>query len=883
MSTKLKVYELAKELGQDSQHLVDVIQRLGIDIKNPMSVLGTEEVRNIREYYRKQRPLTASTKAAVPVPGKSPVTEKRVGATVIRRRAKATDKVEATEAPTEPEVTEAMEASAAEAPAMAEATEEFSETSSEETSVEAAPEEEESVEVLETPAAVSSAAPSTAAPVASEGKPVVAPAKPRRSYPSIIKKVATEQYLGEKVGPKPPTPVKKEEKPGTKTAAGAKAGATAATDAAKTGMPKRVQEIELVPAEVAKDTKRRIVERQTGAFKSADFLKRELVHSTKKKKTVINRPAMKTILTTPGAHKRVVEMGENITVAELAKEMGVKGTAIISKLMGMGAQATLNQNIDHDTASLVAQEFGYEIKQKIFKEDEFVPVQDVSPEKLQPRAPVVTIMGHVDHGKTSLLDAIRKTKVAAGEAGGITQHVGAYTVQLPKGKIAFIDTPGHEAFTAMRARGAKVTDIVVVVVSAVDGVMPQTSESINHAKAGNVPIIVAVNKVDLPDGNPDRIKQTLAGQGLNPEEWGGDTIYVNVSAKTGIGLDKLLESILLQAELLELKANFEAPARGIIIESKLDKNKGVMATVLVQHGKLKAGDNVACGVTFGKIRAMTNSLGERVKEAGPSDPVEILGLPEVPNVGDELFVVVDEKNAKELTQARRNLYRQRSGESPTAKLTLEDIMSATATEGELRVILKADAQGSAEALKEALSKFPSDKVKLKLLHGGTGGITESDVNLAAASRAVILGFNVRPDVKAQKLADAEGVDLKTYSIIYDLLEDVKKMLEGLLIVGHKEKVIGRAEVRNVFHIPKIGTIAGSAVIDGKVQRGCFLRLLRDSRVVYEGKISSLKRFKEDVREVAQGFECGIGLEGFNDLKNGDQFEAFIKEEVKGTL
>jgi len=878
MSTKIKVYELAKELGQDSQHLVDVIQRLGVDIKNPMSVLGTEEVRNIREYYRKQRPLTAKNPA--PAPGKSPVTEKRVGATVIRRRAKATDVAEPpVEIEVEPEVQEPrsdeIPITAEDSSAEVEASEQTEELQAEE-SVDVAAEVSEGapVETLEVEAREE--APGVT-PVAKAG--VVAPPVPkvRRAYPSIIKKVGTEQYLGEKVGPKPPPTVKKEEKPSA-----LKPGVKPLTTDAKTGMPKRVQEIELVSPEVAKESKRRIVERQTTVFKSADFLKRELVHSTKKKKTVINRPAMKTVLTTPAEHKRVVEMGATITVANLAKEMGIKGTAIVSKLMAMGAPATLNQSIDHDTASLVAHEFGYDVKQKVFKEETFVPAVDVSPEKLMPRAPVVTIMGHVDHGKTSLLDAIRKTKVAAGEAGGITQHVGAYTVQLPKGKIAFIDTPGHEAFTAMRARGAKVTDIVIVVVSAVDGVMPQTTESINHAKAGNVPIIVAVNKIDLPDGNPDRIKQTLAGQGLNPEEWGGDTIYVGVSAKTGAGLDKLLESILLQSHMLELKANFEAPARGTIIESRLDKNRGPVATVLVQQGKLKAGDSVACGTTFGKIRAMTNSLGERVKEAGPSDPVEVLGLPEVPNVGDELFAVADEKTARELTEERRHIHHQANIE-PQARLTLEDLLAKQTSEGELKIILKADMQGSAEALKEALSKFPTDKVQMKILHTGTGGVTESDVMLAAASKAVILGFNIRPDGKAQKLADSENVSIRTYSIIYELLEDVKKLLEGLLTVSHKEKVIGRAEVRSVFHIPKIGTIAGSAVVDGKVQRGCYLRLLRDSRVVYEGKISSLKRFKEDVREVAQGFECGIGLENFNDLKNGDQFEAFVKEEVKGTL
>lgn len=936
MSSKIKVYELAKELGQDSQALVDVIQRLGIDIKNPMSVLGTEEVRNIREYYRKQRPLNA--KAAAPVPGKPPVTEKRVGATVIRRRAKAADKPEAPiiervhtidseEARPEPPVPPMMEPEVEEEPPPnIEATESQEETqvveSQPEVTLSAPSKRSEPPPLPGSAAEIRAQAPSSSPsqkpatsihnrlptrPKGHKQKTVVAPGtgavkppgagaagqvppaaptvpeKKKRFYPSIIKKVATEAYLGETIGPKPIAAKKEDGKPGTTTATGQKAAGTgtATTGDGKTG-PKRVKEVELVTPEVAKESKRRVMERQTSVFKSADYLKRELVHSTKKKKTVINRPAMKTQLTTAAQHKRVVEMGESITVAELAKEMGTKAGALISKLMGMGVTASINEKVDHDTASLVAHEFGYEIKQKVFREEEVLPTLDSSPEKMTSRAPVVTIMGHVDHGKTSLLDAIRKTKVAAGEAGGITQHVGAYTVSLPKGKITFIDTPGHEAFTAMRARGAKVTDIVIVVVSAVDGVMPQTLESISHAKAGNVPIIVAVNKIDLPDGNPDRVKQNLAGQGLNPEEWGGDTIYVNVSARTGQGLDQLLESVLLQAELLELKANEEIPARGTIVESKLDKSRGPVATVLVQHGILRAGAIAVCGVTFGKIRAMTTWSGERVTEAHPSDPVEVLGLPDVPNAGDTLHVVPDEKTARDLIASRMEVIRQKALDS-RPKLTLDEMLKGQSGEAELRIILKTDVQGSTEALREAMSKFPQDRVKMKILLAAAGGITESDVMLAAASQAAILGFNVRPDVKAQKVADAEGVRVKTYSIIYELLEDVKKLLEGLLESEHKEKVIGRAEVRNVFHIPKVGAIAGSAVIDGKVIRGCFLRVLRDSRVVYEGKISSLKRFKEDAKEVAQGFECGIGVENFNDLKMGDQFEAYIKEEIKGTL
>ena len=888
MREKLKVYELAKELAVDPQHLVDVVQRLGIDVKNSMNVLGSEEVRTVREHYRKNRPL-AKAAAAAAVPAKNPVTEKRVGATVIRRRAKSTSEPEAP-APEFVETKEKTPAPVLEEVAVVEsAPQEVVEEATEETVEFEAPAVEEVVEPV---VAEEVSAPATvetkplpvetkAAPV--ETKPVSAPVeerKPRRFYPSIIKKVEKEQHLGQ-IGPKIEKKEKPKEVPKPKPQPGASAPPATSASAA-TGL-KRIKEVELATPEAAKDAgRKKASDGQNQVFKRSDYLKRELVHATKKKKAVVNRPALKTQITKPAEHKRIIEMAETISVADLAKEMGLKAANLIGKLMGMGVTATMNQGIDYDTAALLAHEYGYEVEHKIFKEEDYVPALDLSEEKLMPRPPVVTIMGHVDHGKTSLLDAIRKTQVAAGEAGGITQHIGAYQVEVPKGKITFVDTPGHEAFTAMRARGAKVTDVVVVVVSATDGVMPQTLESINHSKAANVPIIVAINKIDLPDGNPDRIKQTLSGHGLNPEEWGGDTIYVPVSAKTGKGIDQLLESILLQSEMLELKANYQTPARGTVVESRLDKNRGPIATILIQHGVLKSSDLAVCGTTYGKVRAMSDSLGKKVTEAGPSMPVEILGLPAVPVVGDDLFVVADEKTARELTTARADQQKAKVADS-RPKLTLEEMMAVPGGEKELRVILKADVQGSSEALREALLKIPSEKAKVKLLHCGTGGITESDVMLAAASRAAILGFNIRPDVKAQKLAEQERVELRTYSIIYDLLDDVKKLMEGLLDKVVKERVIGRAEVRDVFVIPKVGAIAGSAVIDGKVVRGCYLRLLRDSRVVYEGKISSLRRFKEDVKEVAQGFECGIGLENFNDVKLGDQFEAFLKEESQGTL
>lgn len=874
MTGKLKIYELAKDLGVEAQQVVEAAQKLGLQAKGITGLLGTEEVKTIRDYFKKNK--TAATKKEAAPKASSNVSEKRVGATVIRRRA-VTKKADETAPAVEsaPEVSESGEASGVE-------------------SVQSQPSvtaEQEAVVSSEEQGEESTAAGETATPAAVAQETTAPPSKAveppkRRFFPSIVKRVSTESYLGEKVGPKVERPKREVSmKPGPKKGPGMPAGGEAgAVEPGSLMGLKRVQDIESTTAiEAGKEAgRRRLLERQNTVFKSSDFLKRELVHSTKKKKNAITRPALKTQITTPAGHKRVVEMGKGITVGDLAKEMGQKAAAVIQKLMTMGVTAAQNQIVDFDTACLVGQEFGFEIKQRVFKEEDYVPSLDLSADVLKPRGPVVTIMGHVDHGKTSLLDAIRKTNVASGEAGGITQHVGAYYVDVPKkGRVTFIDTPGHEAFTAMRARGAKVTDIVVLVVSAVDGVMPQTLESVDHAKAAGVPIVVAVNKSDLPDANPDRIKQTLAGHGLAPEEWGGDTLYVSVSAKTGKGLDTLLDSILLQAEVLELKANYDVPARGTVVESRLDKNRGPLVSVLVQHGKLHAGEIVVCGTSYGKVRALSNDRAQRVEEALPGVPVEILGLPSVPDVGELFYVVADEKTAKTVTTAKVDQAKQAAAENKP-KLTLEEMLAQAATDKELRVVLKADVQGSVEALRETLTKLPSEKVKLKLLHASTGGVTESDIMLASASQAVVVGFNVRPDVKAIKLAERQGIEVRTYSIIYEMLDDLKKMLLGLVDKKVREKVIGRAEVRDIFSVPKVGTIAGSAVIDGKVQRGCFLRLLRENRIVYEGKISSLKRFKEDVKEVAQGFECGIGLENFNDLKLGDQFEAYVKEEIAET-
>ncbi|MFO1520107.1 MAG: translation initiation factor IF-2 [bacterium] len=606
--------------------------------------------------------------------------------------------------------------------------------------------------------------------------------------------------------------------------------------------------------------------------------------SLRKRKGIVKREGKKTEITTKKASKRIIKMGESIIVSELAHEMSVKAGEVIKRLMGMGSMVTLNQPIDFDTASIIAQEYGYEVKKDTFEEAHVLTASEDKPEDLVHRSPVVTVMGHVDHGKTSLLDAIRKTQVASGEAGGITQHIGAYQVALPKGTITFIDTPGHEAFTAMRARGASVTDIVILVVAADDGVMPQTIEAINHAKAAEVPIIVAVNKIDKAEADPDRVKRQLAEHQLVPEDWGGDTIFAHVSAKTQKGIEELLELILLQAEVLELKANPNKPAKGVVIESRLDRGRGPVATILIQEGTLRAGDSVISGVHFGRVRAMRDEAGHEVEAAGPSVPVEIIGLSGVPNAGDVIHAVTEDGMAKILAEHREEKDRAQKMAS-TSRAKLEDLFGQVqkGETRELRIILKADVQGSMEAIRESLNKLSTDKVRVNLLHLGVGGITESDVMLAAASNAIVVGFNVRPETKAQDLAKAENVQIKVYEIIYNAIEEIKKAMEGLLEPTLQEKYLGRAEVRNVFNISKVGSVAGCFVVDGKIVRNEKVRLLRDNVIVHTGKLSSLKRFKDDAREVAQGYECGMGIEGYNDIKVGDVIECFTVESIAAKL
>jgi translation initiation factor IF-2 len=607
----------------------------------------------------------------------------------------------------------------------------------------------------------------------------------------------------------------------------------------------------------------------------------------RKKVAAAGKKIKKTEITTPAEHKRVVRMGETIAVSDLAQKMGIKGKEVIKKLWALGMMGVnINQDIDLDTATLIATEFGYQIESTAFNEDEVIADAETtdSPEDLVPRAPVVTIMGHVDHGKTSLLDAIRKANVAEGEAGGITQHIGAYKVHSDRGDVVFLDTPGHEAFTAMRARGAQMTDIVVLVVAADDGPMPQTIEAINHAKEAGVPILVAVNKIDKPGANPDLIRNKLSEHGLVSEEWGGETIYVNVSAKTKQGIEKLLEMLALQAEVLELKANPNRAGKGHVVEARLDRARGPMSTILVEEGTLRVGDLVVAGEFSGKVRAMLGDLGQNISEAGPSTPVEVLGIDGVPDAGETFNVVDDERAAKSLVEHRRDA-RRKKDLAGTTRVSLENILDKIRAGDvkEVKIVLKADVQGSIEAIANALTNLTTDAVGVNVISTGVGGITESDVSLAKASSAIIIGFNVRPAGKSQQMAEQEGVDIKLYQVIYDAIDDVKKAMVGMLAPVLREKVLGRAEVRQVFTIPKAGTIAGSFVIDGKVTRKAQVRLIRDSVVVFTGKIGSLRRFKDDASEVAQGYECGIGIDGYGDVKEGDIIEAFEIESVAPTL
>ncbi len=585
--------------------------------------------------------------------------------------------------------------------------------------------------------------------------------------------------------------------------------------------------------------------------------------------------------------RKSIKVGDEVQVGELAKKMGVKAQDVITRLFPLGIIAGINKNIDFDTATLVASELGYEVERIVSIEDEFQAMEDERKEdreNLQPRPPVVTIMGHVDHGKTLLLDTIRHTNVAEKEAGGITQHIGAYKVNVDGNQVVFIDTPGHEAFTAMRARGAGVTDIVVLVVAADDGVMPQTIEAINHAKAAKVPIIVAVNKIDKANANPDRVVKELADQGLVPEDWGGTTLLAKISAKKKVGIKELLELIILQADMLELKANPDNLARGIVIESELDKGQGPVGTVIIEDGTLKIGDPFIAGSMFGRVRAMVDDKGNRIQKATPSEPVLVVGFQDVPHGGDRFIVTTEERYARELSRFRQEKLREKES-ARSARTTLEELYAKMGESEKivLNVILKGDVRGTIDAIAEALKKLSTDRAEIQIVHSGVGAITESDVNLAISSGAIIIGFNTKPVGKAQGLAEHEKVQIRTYSIIYEMIDDIKKAMEGMLAPKIVETPIGKAEIRKVFAVSKIGTIAGCYQLEGKATRNALVRVVRDGNTIFSGKLGSLKRFKDDVREVLTGYECGMSVDGFNDIREGDILELFVEEKEKQTL
>ena len=624
---------------------------------------------------------------------------------------------------------------------------------------------------------------------------------------------------------------------------------------------------------------RRTEERRS---RKKEVYEKDLRHGGKKKRRMLKS----TEKTTPKALKRKIKIMEEIQVGELAHRMGVKARDLIRQLIGMGVMATINQVIDFDTATIIAAEYQFEVENVSVDADDFLKIDEAVQESAVKvfRPPVVTVMGHVDHGKTTLLDAIRKTDVVDGEAGGITQHIGAYNVRLEKGRVIFLDTPGHETFTAMRARGAQVTDIVVLIVAADDGVMPQTIEAINHAREAHVPIIVAINKIDKPGADVDRIKQMLTEYELVPEIWGGETLFAEISAKQGTGITELLEMILLQAEILELSAVTDCKASGFILEARLDKGRGPVSTVLVKEGSLKVGDSVVSDRYWGKVRSMTDDKGRNVEVATPSMPVEVIGVGGVPPAGSTFNATVEEKFARQVAELRGKKARERES-SQLSRISLEDFYSNMGEDEvrELKLILKADVQGSLEAIIDAMNKLSTSKVKVNVIHSGAGAISETDVNFALASKAIILGFNVRPEVKSRALAERVNIEIRLYEVIYDLVKDVRDALEGLLAPTYQESILGRVEVREVYHISRLGTIAGCHVTDGKIIRNSKCRLLRDGVVIFNGKIDSLKRFKDDAKEVTSGFECGIGLEGYNDIKVGDEIEGFEILEIASKL
>jgi translation initiation factor IF-2 len=879
---RVRIYELAKELALGHREMVAKVRSLGIEVANHMSHLEPMDVDRVRRAVDRER--------------KESTVEERITAdgTVIRRRSKSVA-VQPTPAPAAVAARPATPARAEEpAPAPA-----------------PRPRIVVPMAEVEAPEPVATKPPS--APVVAEAPAVVeAPARPAAAVAETEKAEAPAEKVAAA-----PAPIAVE----TPAAASTTPGPTlrtipqpVVTGSAATGAFIHLPGItnRNAPADAPgtprieirdRDAEQRALGRTglvTRPPAGRDRFGRPAPAGgggpggnryggpPRKRVAAAGKKLKQTQITTPAEHKRVIRMGDTIAVSDLAQGMAIKGKEIIKKLWALGMMGVnINQDIDLDTATLIATEFGYQVESTAFNESEVLTGGETpdNPEDLVPRAPVVTIMGHVDHGKTSLLDAIRKANVAAGEAGGITQHIGAYKVSSDRGDVVFLDTPGHEAFTAMRARGAQMTDIVVLVVAADDGPMPQTVEAINHAKEAGVPIVVAINKIDKPGANVDAIRNKLSEYGLVSEEWGGDTIFVSVSAKTKEGVDKLLEMLALQTEVLELRANPNKAGKGHVIEARLDRARGPVSTILVEDGTLKLGDLLVAGEYSGKIRAMLGDKGQPVTTAGPSTPVEVLGLDGVPDAGELFNVVDDEKDAKSLVEHRHDARRKKELAGTSNRVSLENVLAKIKAGDvkEVKIVLKADVQGSIEAIATALTKLSTESVGVNVISTGVGGITESDVSLAKASAAIVIGFNVRPAGKAQQLAEQEGVDIKLYQVIYDAIDDVKKAMVGMLAPISREKLMGKVEIRQIFNIPKAGTIGGAFVTEGKISRKALLRLVRDSVVIYTGKIGSLRRFKEDASEVAQGYECGVSIEGYNDIREGDIIEAFEMETVAATL
>ncbi|MBI2089315.1 MAG: translation initiation factor IF-2 [Deltaproteobacteria bacterium] len=896
---KIRVHQLAKELGLEPKDLLAHLEKMGLRGKRTQSSLEDGEVARVRaalaqpakpqvtvgeEKVVADRVVTREDESlGGEVQSREQIVERRVRANVIRRRTSREVIAHTPPPPTpEPQPTWVEEAGPeevpSEAPPIGAVPWEAQPLTVEEGVQEPEPAGEEAP-VVEAEAAE----PAPAAPVeepepareAVKEEPKAAPQVTPRGA-RILGKIDLRR-TGRPAAPQP-TPVAKGVLP--PKPALPQVGRVEARSEAPGAEPVPAGEGAEKPAKAVKHKKRIVKKQEVLELREREFRSGRL---PRKKRALPGKEQKKTEITVPKASKRVIKISEVVTVGDLAREMGVKAGDVIKKLMALGMMATINQTLDADTATLVAADFDHQVENVAFDVESVLEVEHQVEEAegaLVSRPPVVTIMGHVDHGKTSLLDAIRSTKITAQEAGGITQHIGAYNVVVDGRSVTFLDTPGHEAFTSMRARGAKVTDLVILVVAADDGVMPQTVEAINHARAAEVPIIVAINKIDKHDANVERVKKGLTEYGLVPEEWGGDAVTVPVSARTKEGIPHLLEMVLLQADILDLKANPGKLARGTIIEAKLDRGRGPVATVLVQEGTLRVGDPFVCGVFYGRVRAMIDDRGRKVDEAVPALPVEILGLQGVPQAGDSFVAVADETKARQVAEFRRT--KQRESELvKTSKVSLEDLYDQIKTGDvkELRVVLKADVHGSVEALTEAFGRLSGAEVKLRVLHGSVGGITESDILLAAASNAVVIGFNVRPESKAAHLASQEGVDVRLYTVIYEALADVRAAMEGMLEPTYREQIHGRVQVRQIFTIQGVGAVAGCYVTEGKIQRSSLVRLLRDQVVVHEGKLGSLKRFKDDVREVTAGYECGLSLDGFQDIKAGDVIEAYERVPV----